>query len=125
MFNESRIIPTIPVKDLERARKFYSDTLGLASTFEQETGTLFSAGEGGVYIYQPPPEGSERTLASIEVKDIRAAVKELEDKGVRFEDYDTPNLKTEDHVAQMGGVAIAWFRDSEGNILGLSEGADS
>lgn len=115
------LIATIPVADLDRARQFYTDVLGLEHVATSEAGVLCRAGDGRVLLYRseaPPPS---HTLAGFEVDRLEPVMESLRERGVRFEDYDFPGLETEDQVAWIGPERAAWFRDSEGNVLSISE----
>ena len=83
---------------------------------------MYRAGSSGVFVYPSEFAGTNKaTAATLVVADTVAAVEELRGKGVTFEEYDMPGLKTENGVAELGGVKGAWFKDSEGNILALTE----
>ncbi len=114
--------PTLPVVDLERAKKFYEGTLGLKVILEDPSpGALLQAEEGTtLYIYQRAATKADHTAASFTVKDVEATVKGLKAKGVVFEDVDVPGLKTVDGVFTMGDIKGAWFKDTEGNILAVT-----
>jgi len=113
----------LPVEDLARARTFYEEKLGLTPAREVE-GALFYEGSGNSGFLLFPtggrPSGQHTQMAWF-VKDIAATVAELKRRGVRFEDYDFPGLKTIDGIADLGYEKSAWFRDSEGNLLALGE----
>jgi predicted enzyme related to lactoylglutathione lyase len=113
----------LPVEDLARARTFYEEKLGLTPSREVE-GALFYVGNGNSGFLLFPtggrPSGQHTQMAWF-VKDIAATVAELKRRGVRFEDYDFPGLKTIDGIADLGYEKSAWFRDSEGNLLALGE----
>jgi catechol 2,3-dioxygenase-like lactoylglutathione lyase family enzyme len=121
MLTSRPITPILPVTNLERARKFYTERLGLQATSDVSTPEtiVFEGGRGTKLelLKRDQPTKAEHTALSFEVDDIEREVKELESRGVRFEDYDLPGLKTEKHVASMNGERAAWFKDSEGNIL--------
>ena len=115
----------LPALDLARARLFYNETLGLET---QDCvgcdGFLASAGGGTrIQLYHSPATTapSAYTAARWEVGDLRSAVAQLKARGVVFEEYDLPSLRTVDGIAEMEGEWAAWFRDSEGNILNLSQ----
>ena len=72
-------------------------------------------------LLRPDAPASGLTQVSFEVPDVEAAVRELEGRGVRFEDYDLPGLRTVDHVLTADGMRAAWFTDSEGNVLCLHQ----
>ena len=114
----------LPVADVERASRFYADMLGLHLRTTAADGTpIFDAGNGdGIGLLQAEAGSqTEHTVLSFEVADITAEVRELEGRGVVFEDYDLPDFKTVNHIAAMGNERAAWFRDTEGNILCIHE----
>lgn len=117
------VTTAIRVEDLDKAKEFYGEKLGLKETGSMMEGydLLFEAGEGTrIYIYQGPVSVAEHTVASFKVDDVEAAVKELKGKGVQFESYDMEELKTdENNVATLGDYKAAWFKDPEGHILAL------
>lgn len=125
MLNNAQVIPTLPATDLDRARKFYTEKLGLKETKDQIPGGIgFDCGQGTMlYIYQRPPVKVEHTVASFTVEDLEQEMKELRARGVVFEEYDQPmpGLKTVNGIADIGDWRAAWFKDSEGNILALGE----
>jgi catechol 2,3-dioxygenase-like lactoylglutathione lyase family enzyme len=113
---------TIPAKDLQGTRRFYEDVLDLEILLENEAGITYRAGESVFQLYPTRFAGTaQHTLGGFLVGDLDAAVSDLRAKGVTFEDYDMPGLKTEDGIAELGGERAAWFRDPEGNILSLSQ----
>ena len=124
MLTKAAVTTMLPVKDLNRAREFYEKKLGLKSLGSRQDGKfLFAGGDGGTLALFPKPEGTkaEHTAVSFLVKDIAREIKELEARGVVFEDYDFPGLKTENHVCVLGSEKAAWFKDTEGNYLCLHE----
>ena len=125
MLSNSLVAPTLPATDINRAKKFYTEKLGLkesAKSSEEPNSASFDCGSGTMlYIYQRPPAPSVHTLAGWDVKDLESEMKELRARGVVFEEYDFPGLKTVNGVATWGTSKNAWFKDSEGNILGLSQ----
>jgi catechol 2,3-dioxygenase-like lactoylglutathione lyase family enzyme len=122
MLGSASFICTIPVVDQERARAFYRDALGLDEHDESEAGILLAlAGGGRILLYQSAGERPSHTLAGWEVPQLEPVIAELERRGVVFEDYDVPGLRTENHIAWIGPERAAWFRDSEGNVLAISE----
>jgi catechol 2,3-dioxygenase-like lactoylglutathione lyase family enzyme len=123
MIGARMIVPTIPVSDLDRARAFYGETLGLELLWENPASIRFRAGPSSeVSTFKRPGLTTEHTLAHFEVDDIEAAVRELEAKGVPFVDYTDGPLVTTNHIAQLGPARAAWFRDPDGNHLGLRQG---
>jgi catechol 2,3-dioxygenase-like lactoylglutathione lyase family enzyme len=123
MIGATMIVPTIPVSDLDRTRTFYRDVLGLELLWENPASIRFRAGAASeVSTFRRPGLVTEHTLAHFEVDDIEAAVSELEGKGVAFVDYTEGPLVTTNHIAQLGPARGAWFRDPDGNFLGLRQG---
>src|SRR2546423_1487183 len=121
MLDSSMAVPTIAVSDLGRARKFYEETLGLTFMDETPGGIRFQAGNGTwVFVYPSQYAGTNQaTCMAFEVDDIQATVKEMRDRGITFEEYDFPGLKTVDGIADLGQEKAAWFKDLDGNILSL------
>ena len=114
------IHPTLPVVDLERARKFYEEKLGLKVTgTDPSPGVHFQVGNGELYFYQRGATKADHTVASFRVKDAEAELSELKATGVVFEEYDLPGLKTVNGIATMGSIKGGWFKDTEGNTLGV------
>ena len=125
MLNKAKVHPTISVVDFEEAKKFYGETLGLkALDIEIENHIQYEAGAGSlITVYQrPDPPKAENTAASFQVPDVEAVVKWLQGRGVKFENYDFPGLKTINGVAALGNKKGAWFKDPAGNILAISDG---
>jgi len=120
MLSKAPVTTILPVVNMDRARGFYEHKLGLKPMgFAADGNFVFAcAGEATIALIQKP-EGTkaEHTAVSFEVSDVVSEVKELESRGVVFEDYDLPGLKTVEHVCVLGSDKAAWFRDSEGNIL--------
>ncbi len=125
MLTNSMVAPTLPVVDIKRARKFYEEKLGLKVVKEDPSpGIMLQAGECTMlYIYQRGVTKADHTVASFKVDNIEAEVKDLKKKGVKFEDYNMPEMgiKTVNGVATMDGMKAAWFKDTEGNILALNQ----
>lgn len=122
MLNTADIYPTIPVTDLARAKDFYQNSLGLTAIFQDEHGIMLKSEKAQLYIYQRGPSKADHTLAGFRVDDIDKAIDELIAKGVKFEHYDYPNLKTDEKgIATTPPVKAAWFKDPDGNILGITQ----
>ena len=114
----------MPVTDVDRARTFYTESLGLDYTGTNDEGSALYALDGGstlVLLPRPGSRPSESTAMSFEVDDIGSEIAALEGRGVVFEDYDLPELKTVDHIAEMGSEKAAWFKDPTGNVLCLHQ----
>ncbi|SRR6266568_8631214 len=123
MLRNAAITPYIPVADLARARKFYEKTLGLKPKEEYAAGVIYECGKGTVFfMYKSAGAGtSKASTAFWQVDDVEAEVAELKARGVVFEEYDMPGIKTVNGIATGGGAKTAWFKDSEGNILAVSQ----
>ena len=122
MLKTATLHPYIPVSDLKRARAFYEQKLGLGPGEEFGPGVIYSSGSNAFFMYPSPGAGtSKASQAFWEVEDIEAEVAELKAKGVVFEEYDAPGLKTVNSIATGGGAKTAWFKDTEGNILAVSQ----
>jgi len=119
----SSVTCMLPVKDLDRARRFYEDALGLEPLGAKPDGKFIYRCGGTELALFPRPEGTkaEHTAVSFRVENISESVAALEKRGVRFADYDLPGLKTVEHVCVLGSEKAAWFEDPEGNILCLHE----
>ena len=119
----SSVMPTIAVEDLDRAIRFYSDTLGLSvRRLEGDASSaIVDVGESDrLLLYKSSYRRGETTYASFLVDDVEGTVSELRSKGVQFEEYDFPGLKTVNGIASTGDLKTGWFKDSEGNILAIS-----
>jgi predicted enzyme related to lactoylglutathione lyase len=122
MFNQARAAAALPAQDLQRAKAFYRDKLGLTPIDENPGGMLYQLAKGTgflVFLSSGKPSGTHTQMA-IEVQDLDEALEQLRAKGVKLEEYNTPNLKTVDGIATLpDGQKVAWFKDSEGNVLGI------
>jgi predicted enzyme related to lactoylglutathione lyase len=126
MLTQAPVTTILPVKDMDRARNFYEKKLELEPRgFAADGNYLFGCGGNAQIALITKPEGTkaEHTALSFEVTGIERVIAQLEARGVVFEDYDFPNLKTVDHVCVLGSDKAAWFKDSEGNYLCVHEGA--
>jgi catechol 2,3-dioxygenase-like lactoylglutathione lyase family enzyme len=124
MLGESPAAATIAVSDLDRARKFYEETLGLQAKMEDPGGIMYGSGDSMVLVYPSQFAGtSQATVATWMVADLDATVDQLTSKGVTFEQYDMEGLKTDERgIAALGELRGAWFKDPDGNILNVGEG---
>jgi catechol 2,3-dioxygenase-like lactoylglutathione lyase family enzyme len=117
-------MPTIAVEDLDRAVKFYSETLGLSVRRlegDMDSALVDVGRSDRLLLYRSGYQRGETTYCSFLTDDVEGTVRDLKSKGVRFEEYDFPGLKTIDSVATTeGGLKTGWFKDSEGNILAIS-----
>jgi catechol 2,3-dioxygenase-like lactoylglutathione lyase family enzyme len=123
MLNDAMAVATIPVTDLELSLPFYRDALGLTVLDEGPWACRLGAGTTQISIFKRPPVERGHTMAHFEVKDIAAAVANLKSRGVVFEEYDSGPIATTDSIANYApGIRGAWFKDPDGNVLGLREG---
>ncbi|MCI9870646.1 VOC family protein [Arthrobacter humicola] len=124
MLKDKQVGAVLPAADIARARDFYRDKLGLEpENADAEDNLQYKCGGGtGFLLYQTPNAGTAKnTQIGWVVEDLPGAVAELRAKGVVFEEYDFPGLKTEDGIATTpDGSSAAWFLDTEGNILSLN-----
>lgn len=123
MLRDYEAHPTLPATDFARARKFYEQTLGFKPVDETPGGVRYECAKGtGIFVY-PGMSGAasgNHTQVSFMVDNIEKVVADLKSKGVKFEEYDMPDLKTVDGVADdPGGGRGAWFKDTEGNLLAI------
>src|SRR5437667_9873610 len=127
MLKDAPIIPYIPVANVARARRFYEEKVGLRPREEYAGGVIYECGRGSwVFMYPSPGAGtSKASTAFWSVDDVAAEVAALKARGVVFEEYDMPGIKMENSVASGGGAKTAWFKDSEGNILAISQRVQS
>ena len=116
---------TVAVKDIQRARRFYEEVLGLKPTFEEGRHAVgYASGRTTVLVYVSEFAGTNKaTVATWNVTfDLDGLVRELREKGAVFEHYDLPNTKREGDVHVSGKRRVAWLKDPDGNILALANG---
>jgi catechol 2,3-dioxygenase-like lactoylglutathione lyase family enzyme len=131
MLADGRTATRLPVQDMARARAFYADKLGLEPVEERPGGLLYRCAGGGEFALFQSAGSSPGTFTQMgwSVDDLSATVSELRGRGVQFEEVDVPGLHTVDGVAEVqgnypskgSGEYAAWFRDSEGNLLGIGQ----
>ncbi len=122
-FRDSSIMPVLAVDDLERATTFYRDKLGfeVRKSDDYPDSAVVQAGSSSyIFLYKTEFRRGENTVASFSVPDVEEAVRELRERGVTFEEYDLPGLKTVNGIVDMGGNKGAFFKDSEGNTLAIA-----
>jgi catechol 2,3-dioxygenase-like lactoylglutathione lyase family enzyme len=121
MLGKADATPMIAVKDLDRARKFYEETLGLE--VEEELGeevVNMRSGDTLISVYRSEYAGTNKATAlTFDVDDIESEVRELKEKGIFFEHYDLPGLEQRGDLYVAEGMKTAWFKDPDGNILSL------
>jgi catechol 2,3-dioxygenase-like lactoylglutathione lyase family enzyme len=131
MLENAKVATRLPAHDLERARAFYAERLGLEPAEERPGGLLYRCGNTEFALFESAgaPSG-EHTQMAFEVEDIEATVEQLRGREVTFEEYDLPGLTTVNSIAEIEGnypskggkgERAAWFRDSEGNMLGAGQ----
>jgi catechol 2,3-dioxygenase-like lactoylglutathione lyase family enzyme len=125
MLQRSPMYAYIPAKNVARAREFYERKLGFSPARELAGGVRYEFGGGtACFLYPTPNAGtSKASQAFWQVEDIEREVADLRSRGVQFEEYDMPGMKTKDGIATAGGAKAAWFKDTEGNILALVQSA--
>jgi catechol 2,3-dioxygenase-like lactoylglutathione lyase family enzyme len=121
MLQKSPMYAYIPVKDLVRARQFYEQKLGFKPKGETAGGVVYEFGEHtACFLYPTPNAGTSRASQAFwQVDDVEREVAELKGKGVKFEEYDMPGMKTKGGIATAGGAKSAWFKDPDGNIMAI------
>jgi catechol 2,3-dioxygenase-like lactoylglutathione lyase family enzyme len=120
MLSDREFHATIPVQDINRAKKFYTEKLGFTPESEAPSGVTYRCRDSWFLLF--PSSGKSNgsfTQGGWATDNIEAEVAELKKRGVVFEEYDLPNFKTVNSIAQTGKNRAAWFKDSEGNMLGL------
>ncbi len=123
MLGTRNAVANLAVKDLDRAKQFYTDTLGLKQVdAEGDEVVVLKSGDGVVNVYRSEYAGTnEATAVTWEVDDIDTEVQTLRGKGVMFEHYDMPGLELKGDVHVGDGMKVAWFKDPDGNILNIVE----
>jgi catechol 2,3-dioxygenase-like lactoylglutathione lyase family enzyme len=130
VLQDARVATRLPAQDLDRARRFYSEKLGLEPAEERPGGLLYHGASGSFVLFASTGASPGTfTQMAFDVDDIEATVAELKRRGVAFEEVDVPGLKTVDGIAEVEGnypskgrgERGAWFRDSEGNLLGVGQ----
>jgi catechol 2,3-dioxygenase-like lactoylglutathione lyase family enzyme len=127
MFENAKAEPAIPVSDLDQAASFYGEKLGLSEVKRYDEPHAnpmirYAVGSGSVLVYKSVGAGQSRhTLLGFVVDDIEATVADLRGRGVTIEEYDMGDLKTENGIATIGPDRAAWFKDPDGNILGVGQ----
>jgi len=125
MLEHAYITAIVPVSDVEAAISFYGNTLGLRlkkrrDDLPENREAEFEAGDGALVVYESVGAGKSRhTVAGFRVDDIEAVASALRERGLSFEEYDLPDLKTENGIATVGDVRAAWCKDPDGNIIAI------
>jgi catechol 2,3-dioxygenase-like lactoylglutathione lyase family enzyme len=123
MLKDANAVANIAVKDIEAARKFYGQTLGLSEVGrEGDELVAYKSGSTSIYVYRSDYAGTNQATAMTwsvddEIEDV---VRELKSKGISFEHYDMPDTKLEGDIHVSQGMKVAWFKDPDGNILNVA-----
>ena len=127
MLDRAEIAAIVPVSDVDKAVEFYGGTLGLElqvrrDDLPENREAEFRAGDGTLVVYESVAAGQSRgTVAGFRVDDLESVVAELRARGVAFEEYDLPDLKTENGIASIGDLRASWARDPDGNIIAFEQ----
>jgi predicted enzyme related to lactoylglutathione lyase len=122
MLKTAPIRAYLPVSNLARARKFYEELIGLEPKETYAGGVIYDCGGSEMFMYPTTNAGtSKASQAFWSVADVEAEVAELKARGVTFEEYDLPGITMKNSIATGGGAKTAWFKDSEGNIMAISQ----
>ena len=126
MLQTSPMYSYLPAKDVARARQFYEGKLGFKPAMETAGGVIYEFGDKtACFLYPTPNAGtSKASQAFWQVDDVEAEISGLKKRGVTFEEYDMPGLKTKNGIASGGGAKTAWFKDTEGNILAIVQSSE-
>lgn len=120
MLADAMLVATVAVTDLDRARRFFHEQLGLPLVEETPFALRLRAGKGTQVSVRRGQPNVGQTVAHFEVDDLESAIRDLTSRDVIFEEYETP--KTTNYIAQVGPARAAWFKDPDGNVFGLREG---
>lgn len=117
---------TIPAADFQRARKFYEQKLGFKAMAEDSSpGVMYQASQGSLFYlyYQKDFAKCDHTALTLIADNVESEINDLRNKGVKFEDYNIPemNIKTDNNIASFAGMKVAWFKDTESNIIAITE----
>ena len=127
MLGKAEIAAIVPVSDIDKAVEFYGETLGLQldvrrDDMPQNREAEFRAGDGTLVVYESVGAGQSRaTVAGFRVDDLDGALATQRERGVEFQEYDLPDLKTENGIATIGDLRAAWAHDPDGNIIAFEE----
>jgi len=130
MLTDAPVAPILVATDIEQAKKFYSERVGLLALDMPVPGdgAVFESGRGTIlYLYQRERgTKADHTVAGWLVEDLEKTMAELRERGITFKQYDMPGLKTDERgIAEGDGGRSAWFKDTEGNILTITEITES
>jgi len=123
MLSNASYHATLPCSDFDRAKRFYAEKLGLTPKEELPGGAFYEGRDGTRFLLFPSSGAASgsHTQMGLRVNDIEAEVRELKGRGLQFEEYDFPGFDKATSIAQTGDVRSAWFKDSEGNLIGVAQ----
>ena len=122
MFQPKNAIAALPAQDINRAKRFYAEKLGLNPVEESDEEVSYRVGETQFILFPSSGEPSgNHTQLAFELEDLEGNMKSLRDNGVVFEEYDEPGFKSNAGIVELEGEKGAWFKDSEGNLIALAE----
>jgi catechol 2,3-dioxygenase-like lactoylglutathione lyase family enzyme len=120
MLSDTEAVATVAVKNLDSARTFYEQTLGLKKVMENEEVLAFKSGTSTLFVYRSQYAGTNKATAVTWVTDeVEVLVNTLKGRGVRFEHYDLPKMTRQGDLHVAGAMKAAWFKDPDGNIFSL------
>ena len=119
MLSDKPVMVMLPATDIKRATDFYGGKLGLKVVEETEGMVILEVHGVKIMVYKREQTKAEHTAFTFVVENVEHEVKELKEKGIVFEEYDTEEIKTENSIATHGELKSAWFKDTEGNILAI------
>jgi catechol 2,3-dioxygenase-like lactoylglutathione lyase family enzyme len=120
VLSDAMLLTTVAVTDLDRAKRFFTEQLGLSPLEETPFAIRFAAGKGTQVTVRRGQPNAGQTVGHFEVDDLESVVRDLTARGVTFEEYESP--KTINFIAQIGPARGAWFKDPDGNVFGVREG---
>ena len=123
MLDRFRVYAVLPASDLDRAKRWWQDNVGMSPTTEDPGGAWYACADGTWVVITPSGYAgtAQNTAVSFTVTGIEALMEELRSRGVTFEEYDMPGFKTDNGLFASGAYKAAWFKDSEGNIVEIAE----
>lgn len=124
MLGDAKLSAILAVKDIEEAKNFYGEVLGLQQTKEDQAGVTYRCGDAAVYVYESEYAGTNKaTAAGWDVPDLESTVANLKEKGITFDHFDNmAGVTREGDIHSLGSTRAAWFKDPTGNILVVGDG---
>lgn len=120
MLENSTVIATVAVRDVQLAKDFYEHKLGLRQVDENPGGVMYESGSGKLFVYESSTAGSGKATCAVwQVDDVERVAADLQAGGVMFDNYDIPGAVADGYIYTMGSQKAAWFKDPDGNILSI------